>query len=338
MNKSITYIVIVNWKGWQDTLECLESLFRMNGSFKVIVCDNGSNDDSLARIREWAEGGREVNPTLSAMSAYSSPAVAKPLDWRLIDRAQADNLSGSSCPQLLLVDCQENLGFAGGNNVGLQIALGQPDMRWAWLLNNDTVVDKSALQALLQKATDSQDTGIVGSTIRYYHQPNRVQAFGGARYFPMIGRAMHIGRIRSTYRPVDEAGIEKQLDYVMGASMFVSRQFLETVGLMTEDYFLYYEEIDWALRSKHRYRMRYAQDSFVFHKSGASAGSSNWSSSRSALSDYYLVKSRLTFTRRFYPHYILSVKGYLLVEAMIRVLHGQQERASKIWSMVLNRT
>lgn len=332
--ETVTYIVLVNWNGWQDTLECLESVFHLHGDhYRVVVCDNGSEDGSLERIRAWAEGKIAAEAGAAAMAAFSHPHCTKPVAVQNLSRQEAERGVPASAP-LILVDCAENLGFAGGNNVGLRLALQQADMDSAWLLNNDTVVDSNALLALREKAAKVPNIGIIGSTVIYYNAPDRVQAFGGARYFPCIGLAMHIGRFRNRLREVSEDRVEAQLTYILGASMFVTRRFLETVGLMSEDYFLYYEELDWAVRARARFRLGYAQMSRVFHKAGASIGSSNKSSRRSLLSDQYLMANRLRITHRYFPRCLPGVRVFLLAEWLVRKLRGRTDQAEMIWGLI----
>jgi GT2 family glycosyltransferase len=330
-----TYIVLVNWNGWRDTLECLESVFKLSAqNFRVIVCDNGSTDSSLEKIKKWAEGDLLATASRQSMGHYSFPAHDKPIPYTFLNKHQAENNTASSDNRLILIDCEQNLGFAGGNNVGLRYSLQQKDMRSAWLLNNDTVIDSDALASLEIKMKSQSDMGIVGSTLIYYHQPEKVQAFGGARYFSLFGVAMHIGRFRNQRRQVDEARIEKEMDYVMGASMFISRPLLESVGLMSEDYFLYYEELDWALRARGLFKQGYAQNSLVFHKAGSTIGSSNRTSERSLLSDYFLMKNRLKLTKKFYPEKIITVQAFLLLEAVLRILQKRRTHAYMIWNLV----
>ncbi len=334
----MTYIIIINWNGWKDTLECLESVFRLQISpYRVVVCDNGSCDDSLARIESWAKGQEMAPLALQQMARFSRPPHSKPIPCQRLTRNQAENNEVRVTTPLILIDCEINLGFAGGNNVGLRFAMKQADMSWAWLLNNDTVVHTRALTALIDKMSQTPKAGIAGSTLIYYHQPDKVQAFGGARYFPLIGLGMHIGRFRNRRRKVDEQTIENQMRYVIGASLFASRTFLEKVGLMSEDYFLYYEELDWALRARGHFSLAYAQDSLVFHKTGASIGSSNKSSVRSLLSDYYLMSNRLKITAKFFPSYLFPVRVMLVLESLLRLLRRRGEHAAMIWRLARNK-
>jgi len=99
---------------------------------------------------------------------------------------------------------------------------------------------------------------------------------------------------------------------------------------MNEDYFLYFEEIDWATRSEGNYSLLYAQDSIVFHKEGSSIGSSNDPLQKSCLSDYYSLRNRLRFTRRYYPLLLPATYIGLLIALLNRIRRGQIDRAAMI--------
>jgi hypothetical protein len=110
--------------------------------------------------------------------------------------------------------------------------------------------------------------------------------------------------------------IEKEMSYVSGASMLVSKRFLETVGLMEESYFLYFEEIDWAQRAAGRFKFVYAPGSIVYHKEGGAIGSSGSGRRRSPQSFFWLTRSRLLFTAKYHPEAVPSVTLYSLTNCM----------------------
>ena len=106
--------------------------------------------------------------------------------------------------------------------------------------------------------------------------------------------------------------------------MLVSRQFVESVGLLAEDYFLYNEEIDWATRAKGLYTLAYAAKSTVYHKEGASIGGSNFKlAQKSRTSDFYMIKSRIMFARKFYPYTLPTVYLGLGATMVNRMRRGQ---------------
>lgn len=316
-------VVLVNYKGWRDTIECLESLLRTShANMQVVVCDNGSGDDSLAAIEAWARGERSAS---GALEHLVTPAIAKPLPLACLSRFEAEAGGGpaSRSAPLVLVDTGANLGFAGGCNVGIRYAMKQPDCAFVWLLNNDTVVEPDALSALVRRCGQDTAIGICGSLLLFYDEPGTVQAAGGARYNPVTTRAEHVGGLlpRSDVPPDHE--VERATDYVVGASMLVTRAFVETVGLMEEDYFLYFEELDWTRRAAGRFRLAFARDSIVYHKEGRTIGSNSVAASKSPLADFYLARNRVRIARRYYPM-LLPLTFVVTLAAMVNRLRRRQ--------------
>ena len=292
-------VVIVNWNGWSDTLECLESLFRTDyPDYRVVVCDNASDDGSLERIQAWAEGRLEAPVSSSSpLRRLSSPPVPKPVPCVVHDLASAGSHVGVNAEtRLELLAAGSNPGFAGGNNAALRLALARDDFEYAWLLNNDTAVEPDALGHLVSRMQASPEAGMCGSTLRFYEPPHDVQAYGGATYNRWFAVPSNVTRLRPGEKP---AAVEPRLAYVMGASLLVSRSLLQEVGLMSEDYFLFFEELDWATRAAPRYTLAYAPRSVVYHKGGRSTGLSGRSISRTA--DLYMNRSQLVYARRHTP-------------------------------------
>jgi GT2 family glycosyltransferase len=294
-------IVILNWNGWKDTIECLESIFKDTGiPFRVVVCDNGSHDGSLEKIAAWAQGtlATPATATTTFLGANNAP-VLKPIAYSEYNRTQAE--SGGNPDEnapLVLIQTGANLGFAGGNNVGLRYCLAHGGFDYVWVLNNDTVVEPQTLHHLVTRMQQDTTIGICGSKLVFYHQPAKVQAYGGSAFDAKRGVVVPLGQFQPTVASCDVAAIEAQTAYIVGASMLVSTPFLQTVGLMCEDYFLYYEEIDWAFRARGKFKLAYCDESVVYHKEGGSIGSSS-TGEPSAISTRYLYRNRVLFNWRF---------------------------------------
>jgi GT2 family glycosyltransferase len=323
------YIVLVNWNGCLDTVECLESVFRLRyGNFRVVVCDNGSSDGSVGHIAAWAEGRTAYWPPNTPMGRFTDPPIAKPLEYRLIE--PDDRQEFPQCfERLVILPTGENLGFAGGNNVGIQFALRQGDCDFLWLLNNDTVVDPEALDHLIERARGDGCVGMVGATIRYYDCSGTVQALGGARFSKFWARSSFLGNGRPI-SDFDEAAIrrvEDELDWICGASLFLPKRFLENVGMMEERYFLYYEELDWAFRAKGRFRLGYSPKALVYHKHGVTT-KEKWQSSESS---YFMYRSRLKFYRKFLPSYLFFCLLATVIEAMVQTRKGNIRVLRPMW-------
>lgn len=323
------YVVILNWNGWRDTVECLESVMRLDGPAPcVVVCDNASSDGSMDRLRQWASGTWRVEAPASPIASDYVP-IAR--DHRVYARDQAERGGAADDPPLVFIETGGNLGFAGGNNVGLRYVLARGDARHVWLLNNDAVADRNALRALVARI-EADKAGLCGSTILHYGDPETVQACGGGGFSYLRGTTTgHIGatmkRADLPKHPVDSATI----DYVMGASMLVSRAFLERVGLMWEGYFLFFEEIDWAERGRRAgFSITYAPDSFVWHKGGASTGKLVGASYYGSPTDFYFLRNRLLFTRRHRPWLLPLVAGRLALQAVYAAIIAPRRARSRM--------
>ena len=264
------YIVIVNWNGWRDTLECLESILKNNyTNYQIIICDNASTDNSINEIKKWA------NSKKNKIS---------------INIIQAQNLKKKSSlitkdTLVTIIKTGGNLGFSGGNNTGIKYILNKKEDCFIWLLNNDTTIDRGALTALVEKCQKDPNIGICGSKLINYFDRNIIQACGGARYFKWLGIQKNIGSGFIKKLELTEDYVEKRADYIIGASMLFSSAFFKKIGLLDESYFLYFEELDLAERIKGEYKLGYASKSIVFHKEGSSVNKKT-----SYLSSYYLSR------------------------------------------------
>jgi len=334
------YIVLLNWNGWGDTIECLECLLRLQyPDYRVVVCDNGSEDGSIDRIRDWADGRLDVrvSPGMDAR-CLSFPPVGKPIPYFEYERAAAEagGRTGVDAP-LVLIRTGGNLGFAGGTNVGLRYGLAKGDLDYAWILNNDTASLPDSLGALVRRMEQDPGVGFCGSTILRYAAPGRIQALGGAAYNKWIGSNRHLGLSLKYPLVVDETEIEKRMRYVIGASMLVSRRLLGEIGLMCEDYFLYFEELDWATRAKGKFSLAFASRSVVFHKEGGTIGTKSDPMEKSFLSDYYSLRNRLVFTRKHHPVALPTVWLGLFVALARRLRRGQLDRAGMIVRLIVGK-
>ena len=316
-------IVLVNWNRWVDTIECLESLQRAGDGFRVVVVDNASSDGSADRIEAWARGDQPAEATDPAMARFSQPPSSKPVSYR---RLTAPNPTSNGDEWLTLIESGGNLGFAGGNNVGLRHLLTDRGVDIFWLLNNDTVVEPEAPAAVLDAFAKS-DIGICGTVVRFYHRPNVLQALNGSRFNIWTGTSAGIAAGQPASTPFDAAAVAGETDFILGASLAVSRAFLETVGLMEESYFLYFEEIDWAWRTRGRFVTGFADRAVIYHKEGGSIGSSSRKGGRSAMSEYYLMRSKLKLIARHRPYLQPVHWAVAALQIAMRLGRGQPGKA-----------
>ena len=235
-------IIIVNYKGLEDTCALIESV-PFNENLEVIVVDNASEDQ------------------------------------------EADTIA-QSYPKVRVIRSDRNLGFAGGNNLGIQAAHG----KYLFLINNDTIFKEFNIQTLIDKMEASPAIGIVCPKIRFAWGNNPIQFAGYSRLSKVSVRNHAIGFNEKDRGQYD---IAHSTPYAHGAAMMIRREAIDKVGLMPECYFLYYEELDWSMMfARAGYQIWYEPQCTIYHKESQSTGQN------SPLRTYYLTRNRLLLVRR----------------------------------------
>jgi GT2 family glycosyltransferase len=265
--------ILVNWNGWRDTVECLKALKESRyPNLTILVVDNGSNNDSVARIR-------------------------------------------AAHPDVLLLENGKNLGFAGGNNVGIRYALAH-GAEYVWLLNNDTEPAPDALSALIAKSLTDRRIGAVASICYYADKPSTVQVWAGARVNLWVG----YGRNSTEPHP------DEWFHSLYGASMLIARPAIEDVGMLDEGFFHYWEETEFCLRlRKQNWLLAAAPESKVLHKVAASTGGN------SLILDRYATTSVLRLLRLHSEAPRLAMLIFLSVRFMRRIVRFQFSRCKSVW-------
>ena len=189
-------------------------------------------------------------------------------------------------PQVKIIKSERNLGFAGGNNLGIQSAQG----KYLFLVNNDTVFKDFNVQALIDRMESSPEIGIVCPKIRFAWDKNPIQFAGYTQLSKVTVRNRAIGFGKVDHGQHDTA---HPTPYAHGAAMLIRRDALDKVGLMPECFFLYYEELDWSMMfSRAGYQIWYEPACTIYHKESQSTGQN------SPLRTYYLTRNRLLLVRR----------------------------------------
>lgn len=322
-------VVLVNYKNANDTIECLESLIRSTVGIQIVVVDNNSDDGSVELLEQWSAGCYGVTPKNGDLARLSSGSNRMGKSLKVVKAAELD-ISVPERNRISVIRSSQNGGFAAGNNLGLRHLLVDPQIDHFWILNNDTAVEADAAERLLHKAQSDSTIGMCGSTVRFYYRPNIVQALGGHTFNWLNGSSLGIGFGHNIANGLTVQEVERDLDFITGASMCVSRGFLSSVGLMNEDYFLYYEEMDWAARSEGRFRMGFEPTAIVYHKEGGSIGSSSKKGQRSPLSEYYLVRSRIVFIRNYRPRFLLTNYVVAVAQCFSRLVRLEPRKATAI--------
>ena len=189
-------------------------------------------------------------------------------------------------PEVNLIKSAQNLGFAGGNNLGIAQAKGE----YLLFLNNDTEVEPDFLEPLVRLFENNPQAGIASPKIKYFDGEHLIQYAGSRGINPWTGRSITIGHLEADHGQHNTSAPTALAD---GAAMLVPRRVLDAAGPMPELYFLYYEELDWCERIKNAgFTCHYVAESTVYHKESVSVGKA------SVLKTYYMNRNRLLFIRR----------------------------------------
>ena len=280
MTKKVA-VIVLNWNGWRDTLECLESLFQIEyPNYSVIVVDNGSTDGSIEKISVYCDGKIEIKSHFFSFTDSNKPikiiGITRYADnfRENLGRMDAKHSDLPSNRKLILIKEDKNLGFAEGNNVAIRYALEFLEPDYVLLLNNDTVVDKDFLSELVNAEKIDKSIGFAGPKVYFYDFGGRhdVINVAGSRLDMHRGRLIRIGA-----GEVDKGQYEHvaEMDYVEGSCMLAQSEMLRKIGLLNSNYFAYWEETDLCCRgAESGYKSLYVPRSKIWHKIGSSSNSS----------------------------------------------------------------
>jgi len=258
MSSPTVSIIILNWNGLSDTINCLESLKNVDYTpFDIVVVDNGSGGNDAVVLKE----------------KYGS--------------------------YIHLIRSSRNLGYAGGVNLGINYVREHLHSDYILLLNNDTLVDPRFLRPLVDAFGNEPATGIAGPKVYYYDYPNRMQSAGNTVDM-YRGCVNLIGN-----KQVDEGQYDhmKNVDF-FGPCMLISRRVIQEVGLLDEDYFCYWEDVDYCMRVKRsRYKITYVPDSRIWHCTPVKLRTGDKEPEKSKISTifpyYYIARNSWIFMRKY---------------------------------------
>lgn len=284
-------ISILNWNGWRDTLECLESVRGLDyPNWMTVVVDNGSRNDSVERIRAWA---KEALPDQAAFVEYTRETAlggGNPSSEAQLDAAASPN-------RLVLIHDEENLGFTGGNNVAIHYSLHRSaTAHYVFLLNNDATVESDCLTCLVSVAR-STDAGIVGAAV-LEERTKRVIFCGRA---PLV-RHFFSPFLKWQLPPPEPNPGYWNASTAAGTAMLISTRALEAVNAYSAHYlddrlFMYGEEHAFCFEaSKLGHETFLASEAVAYHKGGRSSG--GW---RGPLRCYYGNRNRVLLANRELP-------------------------------------
>lgn len=289
-------IVMVNWNGKDDTVAALASIKKMN--------------TRGVHLSVYVVDNGSTNDSVT-----------------VIKKAH---------PWVNVIETGKNLGFTGGNNVGIKAAMkGEAD--FVWLLNNDIIADKDAL--VLLRGFEDKSVGLAGSKIyfapgREYHS-NRYTKSDRGKVLWYAGGHIDWDNMYASHRGVDEVDggqydkIE-QTPFVTGCSMMIRNNVIEKIGNLDDKFYLYLEDLDYSLKAqKAGFKIFYFPDSIIWHvNAGSSGGPGN------PMHEYYLTRNRLLVGMRYAP---MRTKFALIREAARFVATGSPIKRKAVMDALMGR-
>ena len=284
-------ICILNWNGWRETLECLESVRQLEyPNYLAVVVDNGSKDGSAEKIKAWAEQNLGPAQAVADYSRSSALTGGEEQRERPLDRTP-------SAARLVLIRNQDNLGFTGGNNTAIDYALhrGAP-ADYVFLLNNDAAPKADCL-SLLVSADLKANAGIVGAVV--------LTGDGSQVEFAKSGPplALFFAPIIKAYVPLSEDGKDSwESGYVNGSAMLIRRDVLAAVhrlgrGYLDDRLFLYWDELAFCNNArKMGFKCLVVRAATVRHQGGKSSGGFV-----NPIYYYYSGRNRILLVSEFLP-------------------------------------
>ena len=209
----------------------------------------------------------------------------------VVDNASENNEAeqiSNRFPDVKVIKSDKNLGFAGGNNLGIKASKG----KFLFLVNNDTYFEDFNIQALIDRLNSDPNIGIVCPKIKFAWSPQPFQFAGYTQLSNITIRNQAIGFGEEDHGQYDVA---HTTPYAHGAAMLIKRETIDKVGLMPECYFLYYEELDWSMMfTRAGYQIWYEPKCTIYHKESQATGQN------SPLRTYYITRNRLRLVKRNY--------------------------------------
>lgn len=262
-------VIILNWNGKEDTLECLASTSQLDyPNYEVVVVDNGSTDDST-------------------------------------------DIISKQYPDITLLQTGANLGYAGGNNVGIRWAI-QHGADYVLILNNDTIVSTDLLSAFIDAVRFLPTGSVLGAKIFLYDDPVKIW-FAGGRWNSVLNSLEHIGH---GHTDATEFNSLAEVDYITGCALFASTETFNKVGLLDERFFLTYEETDWCYRARASgHKCIVVPDAKLWHKVSSSFGGTD-----SPLVSYFMQRNKLLWAKRHLSRHTIRQLHEETLRTLIRIL------------------
>lgn len=315
MNQKKVFISIINWNRWDITIECVESLLKLDyPNYHIIMIDNNSTNDSLENIQAYLRRQLEPHyPKGSSIEKYVAPIGTSPVSHNIIleNDFTLEYLEGENLPTVTIVKNPENYGFGYAHNQTLNLIENSKLDAYVWVLNNDVVVAPDSLTELVKSLEGDTKTAYVGSLLPFYHEPELLQCAGGATFIPLLG----FGKLYKKNAQIDsvkdltDEEIARNINYIPGTSILFRKEALKELHGFHPDFKIYTEDVDLAFRAKKAgWNIRVAKESIVYHmESKSTAG-------RKGMFYFLYHRGNVVFLRKHFPVFIFisAIPGMII--------------------------
>ncbi|OQK17900.1 hypothetical protein AU255_08575 [Methyloprofundus sedimenti] len=268
MNKKVS-IILLNYNGFEDSIDCFQSLQQISyENYDIVIVDNASPDVSMDRLHAYMQ----VNE----------------IEHIFFEKPESAMLGILPSVQVTLIQSGQNNGYGHGNNIGIKYALNN-GADYVLVLNNDTVVEPDFLEPMVQMCENDKSIGIASGKIYFYDRPDTIW-FNGGKFTHCTAKAKHFH-----FNEKDVGQIPQEpITFISGCMWLIPKKVFNDVGFINEDYFMYVEDLEFCRRViRQGYTLKIADKSHILHKVGSSSG--HWS----VFFAYWMSRNKIKFIKDF---------------------------------------
>ena len=325
-------VIILNWNGWKDTIECLESLYQIDyPNYDIVLVDNDSKDDSIQRIMEYCKGKLKQKSPFYNYNPKNKPIQIFEYTKEETEKNLQTNKSKyqelPSDKKLILIKNDKNYGFAEGNNIGIRYSLNTLNSHYILLLNNDTVVEKHFLTEMVETGENDDKIAVIGSKTFYYNFNDKTDVLWS------VGGTIDLSRYPG-YHDIDLndklptiKNSKIDVDWISGAVLLIKTDMLPS-KLLNSEFFFGCEDVDLCIEMKNRgFKMVTNLNAIVWHKAGASKSKVKFRGiSKEIKTNLKFMKAHEKNYKLHLPIYMLQV-GYRYSSMLIKKLAGDAKNS-----------
>jgi GT2 family glycosyltransferase len=304
-------VIILNWNGWKDTIECLESLYQIDyPNYDIVLVDNDSKDDSIQRIMDYCKGKLKQKSPFYNYNPKNKPIqifeYTKEETEKNLQTNKSEYQELPSNKKLILIKNDKNYGFAEGNNIGIRYSLNTLNSHYILLLNNDTVVEKHFLTEMVETGENDDKIAVIGPKTFYYNFNDKTDVLWSVGGTVDLSRypGYHDIDLNDKLPTIQNSKID--VDWISGAVLLIKTDMLPS-KLLNSEFFFGCEDVDLCIEMKNKgFKMITNLNAIVWHKAGASKSKVKF---RGISKE---IKTNLKFMKAHEKNYKLHLPIYML--------------------------